>query len=849
MDVNPSQALPAGLDIDRLISELTLEEKVSLTAGNDFWHTVPIKRLGIPSIRLSDGPNGVRGTRFFDSIPSGCLPNGTAIGATFDIDLATRIGKYLADQSKAKGAHALLGPTVNIQRGPLGGRGFESFSEDPLLSGTIAGHYIKGLQEESIAAVLKHFVCNDMEDQRMAVDTIVTDRALREIYLMPFMIAIRLGRPHAVMTAYNQINGTHVSEHPRLLQHVLRDEWKWDGLLMSDWFGTYSTTEAVTAGLDLEMPGHTRFRGPALRHAITANKIKQSQLEDRVRAVLKFVDQACQSGVPENAPEGGLNREEDQKLLRDVAAQSLVLLKNEESVLPLDPAKRIAVIGPNAKYAAYCGGGSAALHPYYTITPFDGVQDQCSATVDFAQGVYGTQFLPQMGPLLKTQDGKQGFNWRVFNEPPTTANRKPLDERILTNATAFFIDYLHPELNRIWYCDAEGTFTPEESGFYDFGLTVNGTAELFVDGELLISNIDNQKPGPSFMGSGTVEEIGSKELQSGRPYSILVQWGCSKTSTRRTPGVVDFGHGGLRFSARKRLSPEQGIQEAVDLAQQVDQVVIFAGLNGEWETEGHDRQTMDLPPHTDDLISSVLTANPNTVVVLQSGTPVAMPWIEKAKAVVHAWYGGNETGNAIADVLYGKVNPAGKLSMTFPKRLKDNPTFLNHRCEGGRVLYGEDVYVGYRYYDKVGIEPLFAFGHGLSYTKFTFETLAISSPAISTGGKGEVTISVALKNTGKIAGAEVVQIYVSPISPPVQRPEKELKGFSKVFLEPGEQKRVEVQLDIRAATSYYDEIQELWCSAAGEYTILAGPSSDKILLEERFNVETTVFWKGLEPHT
>jgi beta-glucosidase len=805
-------------------------------------------RLGIPSIRLSDGPNGVRGTRFFDSIPSACLPNGTAIGSTFDIDLAKRIGHFLADQAKAKGVHALLGPTVNIQRGPLGGRGFESFSEEPLLSGTIAGHYVNGLQEKNVSAVLKHFVCNDMEDQRMAVDTIVTERALREIYLMPFMVAIRLGQPHAIMTAYNQVNGVHAAEHPRLLQSILRDEWKWDGLLMSDWYGTYSTTEAIVAGLDLEMPGPARFRGQALQHAIMANKIKLSQLDDRVRAVLKLVNQACRSEVPQDAPEGELNREEDRKLLRDVASQSIVLLKNDDSVLPFDNTKRVAVIGPNSKYAAYCGGGSAALNPYYVVTPFDGVKAQCTAKVDFAQGVYGTQFLPQLGQFLKTTDGKLGFDWRVYNEPPGMNERTLLEERVLTDASPFFLDYEHAELNELWYCDAEGIFTPEESGLYDFGLCVQGTGELFIDGELLISNIENQRTGASFLGSGTVEETGSKELQAGQDYRILVQWGCGKTSKRRVPGVVDFGHGGLRFSACKRLSPEQGIKDAVELAKSVDQVVLFAGLNGEWESEGQDRKTMDLPPNTDQLISKVLEANPNTVIVLQSGTPVGMPWINKAKAVLHTWYGGNETGNAIADVLFGKVNPSGKLSLTFPKRLKDNPTYLNHRCEGGRVLYGEDVYVGYRYYEKIGIEPLFAFGHGLSYTTFAFSNLTVSQPTSNsnrTDIASTVTIRVAVKNTTKIAGAEVVQLYIAPISPPIERPEKELKGFAKVFLQPGEERTVEIVLEVGRATSYFDERKAAWCSVEGEYEILVGSSSDKILLKERMRVGKTVFWTGL----
>lgn len=563
----------------------------------------------------------------------------------------------LAGEGKAKGAHVILGPTINIQRGPLGGRGFESFSEDPLLSGTIAGSYCQGIQEKGIAATLKHFVCNDMEDERMAVNVLVTERALREIYLAPFQTAIRMAQPRAIMTSYSQVNGTHAAENFHLLQEVLRDEWKWDGLVMSDWFGTYSTTEAVQAGLDLEMPGPSRWRGPALTHAVAANKVKDSDLDARVRNVLNLVDFCRHSGVPENAPEREMNTPENRSLLLEAATQSIVLLKNE-IILPLKKTK-VAVIGPNSKIATYCGGGSASLNPYYTMTPYEGMAKM--AEVSFSQGALGHQILPELGPSLRTAGGQKGFEWKVYNEPPGAAVRRLLERRVLTDANIFFLDYDHPELAPIWFSDAEGILVVEEDGLYDFGLSVHGTARLYVDGKLLISNVENQKAGSSFLGSGTVEELGEMELVAGKQYRILVQWGCAKTSKLKRPGVVDFGHGGFRFSACKRM---MGIQdEAVRLAASSEQVVLFAGLSGEWESEGEDRKTMDLPPHTDELISKVLDANPNTVVVVQAGTPVAMPWINKAKAVVYAWYGGNETGNAIADVLFGDANPVSPVSL------------------------------------------------------------------------------------------------------------------------------------------------------------------------------------------
>ncbi|CAG7915901.1 unnamed protein product [Penicillium olsonii] len=838
--VDSSFAQIANADINTLLKQLTQEEKVSLLAGEDFWHTVAIPRLGIPSIRVSDGPNGVRGTRFFSSVPAACLPCGTAIGATFDRDLAVEVGHILAAEAKAKGAHVILGPTINIARGPLGGRGFESYSEDPVLSGILAGHYCKGLKERNISATLKHFVCNDQEHERMAVNSIVTDRAMREIYLLPFQIAIALGSPEAIMTAYNKVNGVHAAENKTLLQDILRGEWDWDGLVMSDWFGTYSTSEAVLAGLDLEMPGSPRWRGAALTHALAANKIPLAAFNDRVRAVLELVKKASNSGVPERAPETQLNRPEDQSLLRKIASEAIVLLKNDENILPLDKTKKIAIIGPNARIATYCGGGSAALNPYYTVTPFDGISASAQGEVKFAQGVYGHQMLPLLGKKLCTHDGLAGFALDIYNDSPNVADRKPIEQRHETDSMIIFMDYKHPDLEPVWFADAEGYFTPEESGVYDFGLTVQGTAKMYVDGNLLINNADVQTPGTSFFGSGTVEETASLELQAGKKYKILVQWGCGKTATFKVPGVVDFGHGGFRFGACKRLSPQDGIAEAARVASEVDQVVLIAGLSAEWESEGEDRSHMDLPPHSNELISKVLDANPNTAIVVQSGTPVEMPWVSKAKAILHAWYGGNETGNAIADVVFGDVNPSGKLPLTFPRRLKDNPTFFNYRSEGGRVLYGEDVYVGYRYYDGLDMETLFPFGHGLSYT--TFE---VSDLEVAVKGEGQSQIKCQVRNTGSKAGAEVLQVYVAPISPPIKRPVKELKEFHKCFIEATSEKTVTIPLDLIRATSYWDEKSGSWCSHSGVYKIMVGTSSRGDFLEHSFDLPETVFWSGV----
>ncbi|KAH7360702.1 hypothetical protein BKA65DRAFT_547415 [Rhexocercosporidium sp. MPI-PUGE-AT-0058] len=828
----------ADFDLEQVLGSLTLDEKVSLLTGHDFWHTTPINRLGVPSIRLSDGPNGVRGPTFFDSVPAACIPCGTAIGATFDPDLVQKVGRLLGDEAKAKGAHVILGPTINILRSPLGGRGFESYSEDPLLSGVLAGAYCAGVKERGIVPTLKHFVCNDQEHERMAYDAIVTQRALREIYLLPFQIAIKASQPQAIMTAYNKSNGVHLSEDDRILKAILRDDWGWEGLLMSDWFGTYSTTRAIEAGLDLEMPGPSKWRGAALLHSILANKVKISVLDERVRAVLRLVKQTAGSGVPQNAPQKTLDRPEDREFLRRVAAESIVLLKNEESILPLSKEKKILVIGPNSKIATISGGGSASLHAYYGVTPFEGITAQAS-DVEFVQAIYSHQFLPLLGQFLVNTKGDPGFTFHVYNDPPEAENRELVETRHLKDANCFFLDYDHPKKNELWYGDAEGTFVPEEDGLYDFGLAVQGTAKLYVDGKLLVENFENQKIGSSFFGSGTIEEIGSVEMKAGQSYKILINWGCSKTSEIKSGGVVDFGQGGLRFGVAKRLDVVEGIKEAVEKARLAEQVILFAGLSAEWESEGQDRPTMDLPPHSDELISRVLDANANTVVVIQSGTPVTMPWIHRAKSVLQAWYGGDETGNGIADVVYGVVNPSGKLPLSMPHSIEDNPAFLNYRSEGGRTLYGEDVYIGYRYYEKVRKPPLFSFGHGLSYTTFEISDLKI------TGGEtGEATVSVKVNNTGARDGAEVIQVYVSQTKPRINRPIKELKAFQKVFVKAGEEAMVDIKIDVVRATSFWDENVEKWCSDSSDYQIVVGNSgaADANFLRGDLSVGKTTFW-------
>lgn len=747
----------------------------------------------------------------------------------------------MGKEAIAKGASVLLGPTVNMQRSPLGGRGFESFSEDPVLAGNLCAASVNGIQSTGVAATPKHFVCNDLEDKRMSSNSILSERALREVYLLPFQITQRDAKPMALMTSYNLVNGTHASENPKLLQQTLREEWGFDGLVMSDWFGIYSTTEAIKAGLDLEMPGPSHLRGMQLGIALTCGKVLMHHLDARVTEVLKLIKRVLPLQIEENAKETTVDSPETAALLRSISAGSQVLLKNEGSILPFKKEKTTAVIGPNAAFAAYCGGGSASLLPYYAVSPLEGIQAKAK-NVQYELGAPGWKRLPLLSKVAKLPSGQPGLTMKIFLDPPSKTDRTPLDEITITDTTVSLFDYTHPAVKtHLFYGDIDTTFSPEETYEYEFSCSVAGTAKIFVDGALVVDNMTKQRPGDSFFGSGTMEEIGSIHLEAGKTYNIHIEFGTLPTITFQRDGVTAFGAGGLRIGCYRKLDLPVEIERAVKLAKQVDQVVLVAGLNSDWESEGYDRVHMDLPPGSDDLISGVLAANSNTVIVNQSGTPVTMPWVDKAPAILQSWYGGNETGNAIADVIFGDVNPSGKLSLTFPRRNEDNPAFLNYTSDDNRVLYGEDVYIGYRFYDKTGVAPLFPFGHGLSYTTFSLENLHVAA----SDDKDDILITIDVFNTGAVSGAEVVQIYVSPVTPSIARPKKELKGFVKVEIPAGATKKAEVKLSKKYITSFYHEGRDAWISETGKYKVLVGTSSASTPVEGEVEVGKTLVWKGL----
>ncbi|PQE19193.1 glycosyl hydrolase family 3 N terminal domain-containing protein [Rutstroemia sp. NJR-2017a BBW] len=848
------------IDVEDVLSKLNNVEKVSLLAGlfpilligfeiltsigADWWHTTAIPNHKIPSIRVSDGPNGVRGTKFFNGTTAACFPNGTALGATWDKDLLHRAGVLMGEEAKAKGTHVILGPTINMQRSPLGGRGFESFSEDPYLAGLGAAALVNGIQETGVVATIKHFVCNDQEHERNAVNVIITERALRELYLLPFQLVVKESRPGCFMTAYNKINGLHVSENKRIIGDILRGEWGWEGCIMSDWWGTYSTSGAANAGLDLEMPGSTKWRGEMLIQAVGVGKVPQHTLDERARNVLKLVNRCADAKIPEHAEEKTANTPETAALLREIGADSIVLLKNENNVLPLKKDKKTLIVGPNAKTATYHGGGSASLAAYYAVTPFDGISAQLESDPLYTVGCYAHKELPLIGLLLKTSTGETGISFKAYNDPPDAESRELADEIILTKTELLMMDYNCPRLkNALWWADIEGYMTAEEDCDFELGLGVYGTANLYVDGKLVIDNSTKQTRGTMFFSCGTVEEKGVISLKKGQTYHLKIEFGSSPTCKLDQGSNVLSGGGAVRLGGAKVIDADEEIARAAELAKQADQVIICAGLNADWEGEGTDREIFGLPHHMNKLISTLTQTNPNTAVVIQSGTPVALPFLDSTPALLQAWYGGNETGNAIADIIFGNINPSAKLPLSFPKRIEDNPAFLSFRSERGRVIYGEDVYMGYRWYEALNLPVNFPFGHGLSYTTFKLSNLSVER---SSDGS-ELSVSIKVKNLGEIAGKEVVQVYIRQENPSIRRPKKELKGFAKVSLDKGEEKQVEVKLDVKYAAAFWDEVREAWIVEKDTYEVIVGSTSEEGAgeLKGTFNVERTTWWNGL----
>ncbi|CAL1703114.1 unnamed protein product [Somion occarium] len=821
----------AKASIPDVVEQLTTDEAILLTAGVGFWHTHGVPRLGVPAIKVSDGPNGIRGNHFFMGTPAKCLPSATALGATFDPTLIEEVGlKLLAEEAKLKAASILLAPTCNIQRSPLGGRSFESFSEDPYLSGMIAAAYVRGVQSGGIGTAIKHFVGNDKENDRMGSDSVVSERALREVYLMPFMLAQKYAQPWSFMTAYNRVNGTHVSENAHILQEILRKEWGFEGTIMSDWFGVYSIDHALNNGLDLEMPGTNKWRTLNLvNRSIESRKVMARTVKERAKKVLELT-QKCAQGAPEVLNGDGLEytreSDADKALMRHIASQSIVLLKNDNNLLPLKPKeqglKKIAIVGGNAKAIVLSGGGSASLKPSYFISPYEGIVEALGSDVEitYSEGARAYMQMPTLEYDIFTNEGKRGWlgEWYTHENDESMTPVDPPVKTQYIDETRLFISTSYPEgITKRWTLKLRGQLKPRDHDCdFEFGLISAGRAKLYIDDKLVIDNWTRQRRGEAFFQAGSEEERGIFPVKAGIAHSIYVEF-CNvrgPADTDPDEAVMD-ANPGVRLGGAEVQDPDQLMEAAVKLASEADVVVAVVGLNADWETEGYDRTTLALPGRTDELVSRVAKANPKTVVVTQAGSSITLPWADEVPAIVHSWYLGNATGEAIGDVLSGKVNPSGKLSLSFPKSLEDVPSHGHFHTEHGRVHYAEDLFVGYKHYHHRKISPLFHFGHGLSYTAFELSDLKLSTPVVSQRDV-EIVASATVKNTGSVPGTEVIQLYVTlPSTSPLTHPPLMLKAFTKVRdLAPGHSISATLKLD-KYAVSYWEERIASWVVESG----------------------------------
>jgi beta-glucosidase len=820
----PSRTLPLYKDsaaalehrVADLLVRLTIKEKAALVAGADNFSTIALPRLGIAPMRFADGPNGVRSTR---GDAATAFPTGVAMAATWNPELIARAAAAIGREARALGVHVVLGPNINIQRTPLAGRNFETYSEDPLLSGIIGTSFVRGLQSEGVGASVKHYVANEQERQRRIGSSNVDERALREIYLAPFEMIVRQAQPWTIMSAYNRLNGMFMTENRRLLTEVLKREWGFDGMVMSDWGAVHTTVEAANAGLDLEMPGPARYYGDMLVKAVRNTQVDMAQLDDNVRRVLRTL---FRTGVMDGMrrPAGELGSERHRHIAVDVARDSITLLKNERGLLPLsrERVRSIAVIGPNADAAIIQGGGSANVIPARIVTALESLRELSGMHVEYAQGVDNELVTPAADSrLLSTTATRevQGLQFAIY------ANAKFAGRPASSGVDTYFNklslgEGLTPAQEDPISARWSGYFWPSKSGVYEFSLTQVGSAVLTIDGVRIIDDETPTRPPAGAELFPIPMRVVQLELRAGRGYPILLEY---------VSGTLAFHL--FRFGIRP---PAGTIDEAVRIARDADVALVFVGVSTTSETEGADRRDMELFGPQNELVEAVAAANPNTVVVLNNGAPLRLPWIDRVSAVLEAWLPGQEGARAVAEVLLGMANPCGKLPLTFPRRLEDNPSYLYY-SNGRDAHYGEGVFVGYRYYEKRKVEPLFPFGHGLSYT--TFEYASLRAPDEVLAGQ-PIHVSVEVTNTGAIAGRETVQLYVGDeVTQDVVRPVKELKGFHKVELAPGESQLVRFTLNTHDL-AYYDVHRRAWITTPGKYRLYVGSSAADIRATRSF---------------
>lgn len=764
------------------LGQASIDDKVRLLAGESPWSLPAIPELLPRGLRMVDGPSGAK------DIAGRALsvPCGTALAATFDPRLVRAVGGVLGREARRAGARMLLGPTVNLHRNPLGGRNFESFSEDPLLTAVLAAAYVQGVQSQGVAACIKHFVCNESEHDRFAISSQLPERVLRELYLAPFAAAVRYAGVRAVMAAYNRVNGTYASEHRWLLTDLLREEWGFEGVVLSDWGATHSTVEALLAGLDVEMPGPPVHRGAKLLDVLQQDLIDQALIDQAVQRVVRlgqWVERARATrviwpGADTSAP-------------RAAGTQGAVLLKNESHLLPLtgDGLALVALIGPLADCGQIQGGGSSAVADVADPTVIDALQSRLppGAQLAFERGVtLDGSYQPLSAPLVLRVCGRSRASIYYYPDEDLSSPAV-LSEPVSVAAFGWSgspgagLDHLRMGVR------LTATLAPTESGTYRFALVGDRPARLLVDGE----QIGETSPGGVGLATWSPghASVISLPMRAGGSYQITVE------RPGGQPPAADQVASFLAVAVTPPAAPDQ-LERAVALAAEADAVVLLASSMPDYETEGHDRPSMRLPGRQDELIERVAAANPRTVVVLNTGSPVELPWLPQVPALLQIWYPGRAIGHVVADVLTGRVNPSGKLPSSWYATAADAPSWPHYPGADGLASYREGLLMGYRAVGRAGAQPLYPFGFGLSYTTFALDEVTVSQALVE--GETVFTVGVTVGNTGQVAGREVVQVYAELADGEADRAVAELKGFAGIELRPGRTGRVQIPIPLAA---------------------------------------------------
>jgi beta-glucosidase len=817
--------LPLEARVEDLLGRLTLEEKVALMAGSEVFTLHGVPRLSVPRVRVTDGPTGVRS---HEGEAATVFPVGVAQAATWNPDLIREVAAAIAREALALDNRVVLAPTINIVRTPVWGRNFETYSEDPYLAGALGAAFVQGLQGEGVGASLKHYAVNNQERGRMTVNAVVDERTLREIYLAAFETVVRQANPWTVMASYNRVNGAYATENQYLLRDILKGEWGYDGVVVSDWGAVHDTTAAANGGTDLEMPGAPRWFGDRLLAAVRAGEVPQAHVDEAARRVLRLI---LRTGVLDGGPppEGELRTRRHREIAARAAEEAVVLLKNEGELLPLDPAalRRVAVVGPNAAVRRIQGGGSSQVRPGRQISILQAVGDLLgdACEVVHAEGGDNEPTPPQARTVSFSADRARGqagllceyFAHRHFDGAPYRAQvERGIGKLVATSSMDIAGDGVGALRWRGW-------LWAERDGRHELSVRAPGRVRVEFAGATLV---DDDTPGEidalDIGGVAAKRRVASVDLAAGEGYPVIIEY-----VRPPEPGAISWEQVsvGLR-------QPRGSIAEAAALAAGADAAIVVIGAASTSEAEGYDRDSLDLPGDQNALVEAVLAANPRTVIVVVGGAPYALPWIDHVPAVVLPWLGGEEGPDALARILFGQAEPSGRLPVTFPRRLADVRAHAWYPG-GADAIYGEGLRVGYRHFDEAAEAPMFPFGHGLTYTRFVYGDL--DAPEEARPGD-LVEIGFTVRNVGERAGKETAQLYVRPRGPSVDRPVKELKGFAKVELPPGQHARVTLTLDGRAF-SFWDPGKGAWVAEPGAYDLLIGGSAADIELQTTVRLE------------